>query len=273
MALLTRISGPLHEPDEVRDAVYLMTGDAAAKQSRFWLLLGLSAVIASAGVLSDSTATVIGAMIIAPLGTPIQGVAVGLAGGELRELLWSARLVLLAAIVVVGIGALMGFVLPEIVSPANNSQITGRVSPTLIDLVAAAATGLAGSLAISRRDIGDILPGVAIAISLVPPLAVVGITAQDGLWDDALGALLLFVTNMLAIIVVGGLLYSVLRLLPAQTGARPRRRPVYSVVAIAGRSSWSHWPRRRSTRSSCSRAPLPPATSRGHGRRATASRC
>ena len=99
-----RSRGPLRTPDEVRDAVYLMTGDAAAKQSRFWLLLVLAAVIASAGVLTDSTATVIGAMIIAPLAAPIQSVAVGLAGGELRELLWSARLVLLAGLAVVAIG-------------------------------------------------------------------------------------------------------------------------------------------------------------------------
>ena len=109
------------------------------------------------------------------------------------------------------------------------------MSPTVVDLVAAAATGLAGSLAIARRDIGDILPGVAIAISLVPPLAVVGITAAGGAWDSALGALLLFTTNVLAIVVVGGVLYSLLGLLPEQPGAaRMRRRPVYSVVAAAG---------------------------------------
>jgi len=232
--VLRRIGGPLRAPDEVRDAVYLMTGDTAAKQSRFWLLLALAAVIASAGVLADSTATVIGAMIIAPLATPIQGVAVGLAGGELRELLWSARLVLLAGLVVVAIGALSALVLPELVPADHNDQITGRVSPTLVDLVAAAATGLAGALAIARRDIGDIVPGVAIAVSLVPPLAVVGITAVDGAWGDSLGALLLFTTNVLAIIVLGALLYSLLGLLPARPGSPAMRRPVYSVVAGAG---------------------------------------
>jgi uncharacterized hydrophobic protein (TIGR00271 family) len=225
----------MRTPDEVRDAVYLMTGDAAAKQSRFWLLLVLAAVIASCGVLTNSTATVIGAMIIAPLATPIQGVAAGLAGGELRELLWSARLVLLAGLAVVAIGALCAVVLPELVPLDRNSQITSRVSPTLIDLVAAAATGLAGALAIARRDIGDIVPGVAIAISLVPPLAVVGVTAVAGDWNDSLGALLLFTTNVLAIIVLGAILFSVVGLLPAAPDAPAmRRRPVYSVVAGAG---------------------------------------
>jgi uncharacterized hydrophobic protein (TIGR00271 family) len=235
IGVAARLGGPLRTPDEVREAVYLNSGDAAAKQGRFWLLLILSAVIASAGVIADSTATVIGAMIVAPLAIPIQGVAVGLAGGELGQLLWSARTVVLAGLVVVGLGALVAFVLPELVPAEANSQITGRVSPTLVDLLAAAATGLAGALAIARRDIGDILPGVAIAISLVPPLAVVGITAAGGDWDDALGALLLFATNVLAMIVLGSVLYSLLGLLPAQPGAPAmRHRPVYSVVAVAG---------------------------------------
>ncbi len=226
------LSGELRTADEVRDAAYLFTGDAPAKLSRFWLLLALSAVIASAGVIGDSTATVIGAMIIAPLATPIQGIAVGLAGGELRELLHSTRILVTAGLAVVLIGAAAEFVLPQIVVPASNAQITGRIAPTLVDLVAATATGLAGSLAIARRDIGDILPGVAIAISLVPPLAVVGITAADGAWTDALGALLLFTTNVLAIIVAGSVLYSLLGLLPGAEGVR--RRPVYMVVGAVG---------------------------------------
>ncbi|MDA0183426.1 DUF389 domain-containing protein [Solirubrobacter phytolaccae] len=226
------LGGELRTADEVRDAVYL---DAPPKLTRFWLLLVLSAVIASAGVIGNSTATVIGAMIIAPLATPIQGIAVALAGGELAALLKSASTLVTAAVAVAALGAVASWVLPEVVPAASNGQITSRVSPTVIDLVAAAATGLAGSLAIARRDIGDILPGVAIAISLVPPLAVVGITAADGAWHDTVGALLLFTTNVLAIIVAGTLLYSLLELLPQAADAPSmRRRPVYLVVAVAG---------------------------------------
>jgi uncharacterized hydrophobic protein (TIGR00271 family) len=220
--------GELRTPEEMRDAVYL---DEPAKLSRFWLLLALSAVIASAGVLADSTATVIGAMIIAPLATPIQGIAVALAGGELPALLKSATTLVAAVLAVALVGAAAAFVLPDVVAYASNSQIAGRVAPTLVDLVAAAATGLAGSLAIARRDIGDILPGVAIAISLVPPLAVVGITAGAGEWRDAVGAVLLFTTNVLAIIVVGSLLYSTLGVLPRRA---MRRRRAYAVIGAAG---------------------------------------
>jgi uncharacterized hydrophobic protein (TIGR00271 family) len=240
--LLGIASGETRTPEEIRDAAYLSQGDVAAKQSRFWLLLVLSAGIATAGVISDSTATVIGAMIIAPLATPIQGVAVAITFGEVRPLVASITTVALAIAVVTGTGFLLALVLPEIVPLAKNSQITGRISPTIIDLVAAAVTGLAGSFAIARRDIGDILPGVAIAISLVPPLAVVGVAAQAQDWDGALGALLLFTTNMLAIIVVGVIVFSGVQLL---RGGRPKpalssafvtviAASVFVTVALAG---------------------------------------
>ena len=232
--LRDRLAGETRTPEEIREAVYLFGGDVGAKQSRFWLLLVLAAGIATAGIISDSTATVIGAMIVAPLAVPIQGMAVGIAYGELRPLLLSLAIVVSAVAAVILIGAGLSWLLPQLHAPSDNSQITGRVSPTIVDLVAAATTGLAGAFAVARRDIGDILPGVAIAISLVPPLAVVGVTAVDGDWSGAFGALLLFVTNMVAIVVVGTALFTALRVRQGRgVDASFRRRPVYAVVAVA----------------------------------------
>ncbi|MBF6620309.1 MAG: DUF389 domain-containing protein [Patulibacter sp.] len=230
------LTGDVRSQDEIREAVYLFTGDVVAKQSRFWLLLVLATAIATAGVIGDATATVIGAMIIAPLATPIQGVAAAIAAGEARPLLLSTAMVVAAVAVVVGLAGLMAVVLPELHAPSDNAQITSRISPTLIDLVAAAATGLAGAVAVARRDIGDILPGVAIAISLVPPLAVVGVTGVDGDWTGAVGALLLFLTNVLAMIVVGVIVLGVIAGLRDRgaAGERFRRRGVYAVVGTAG---------------------------------------
>ncbi len=229
-----RIAGEARTPDEIREAVYLFTGDVGAKQSRFWLLLILATGIATAGVVGDSTPTVIGAMIVAPLSIPIQGAAVAIAYGELRALLLSAGTVVASALVVVGLSALIALILPELKPLADNSQIAARASPTLIDLAAATATGLAGAFAIARRDIGDILPGVAIAISLVPPLCVVGVTIASGDWDDALGAFLLFATNVLAMIVVGVALYTALGWAREWRRDRSfRPRPVYAVLGLA----------------------------------------
>lgn len=77
--------------------------------------------------------------------------------------------------------------------------LTDRVSPRLIDLLAALATGAVGAFAMVRADVSDTLPGVAIAISLVPPLAVVGLSLESGAPEQALGALLLLGTNAGAI--------------------------------------------------------------------------
>ena len=192
--------------EELSDDLDLRSGDTRAKQSAFWTMLVLSAVIATAGVLADSTATVIGAMIIAPLSTPIMGIALGIVK---RERLGAGRFVLLGAVVVVLVGVVAALVVPDI-DLHTNSQITSRTSPTVVDLVAAIATGLAGAVGLSRRDVAAVLPGVAIAISLVPPLAVVGICLGEGSVELALGALLLFVSNLVSMVIAGTLLFAAL---------------------------------------------------------------
>jgi uncharacterized hydrophobic protein (TIGR00271 family) len=180
--------------------LFLTEGDRSRNLSAYWVLLGLAATIAAAGVVVDSTATVIGAMIVAPLMTPIIGMAVALVLADRRQLTVSAGLVLSGALLVVIIGYAMGLLVPYDVVASTNTQVSGRVQPRLIDLVAALATGLVGAFALLRDDVSDTLPGVAIAISLVPPLAVVGLTAESRAWDESAGALLLFATNVAAIL-------------------------------------------------------------------------
>ncbi len=171
--------------------------------SRFWLLLVLSTVIASAGIVSNSTATVIGAMIVAPLMTPILGIVLGVVLADAGNLRRRLVLLLAGAAAVVVLSWLLGLVVPFPVLAATNSQVAARVTPEVVDLVAALATGAVGSVALARSDISDTLPGVAIAISLVPPLAVVGLTLESGAPRQALGALLLFTTNVAAILASG----------------------------------------------------------------------
>ena len=189
--------------DDMRSSVFFEGPGAADKMSRFWILLSLAAVIAASGVVADSTATVIGAMIVAPLMTPILGTMLAVVLGDRPNLLRSIALVAAGAAAAIAIGFLVSLIVPIDVVAATNSQVAGRVSPRLIDLLAAVATGAVGSIALVRRDIADTLPGVAIAISLVPPLTVVGLTAEAGEWDQAMGALLLFGTNVAAILTTG----------------------------------------------------------------------
>ncbi|WP_243057149.1 DUF389 domain-containing protein [Nocardioides sp. SR21] len=214
-------------PEELDDDLNLRSGDARAKQSAFWAMLVLSSIIASAGVLGDSTATVIGAMIIAPLSTPIMGIALGIVLGHRNG---SLVYVTLGAVVVVAIGVAFSLAVPQDISLLGNSQISSRTSPGLADLAAAIATGFAGSIALSRRDVAAVLPGVAIAISLVPPLAVVGVCLGQGAPDLALGALVLFLSNLLAMVAAGVLIFATLN--PAGATSHRRQGLVITTLAV-----------------------------------------
>ena len=202
---------------------------------RFAVLLFLATIIATVGVLGDSTATVIGAMIVAPLMTPIMATATALIMGNMRRAIYSLLLVAAGVTGVIVLSWLMGNLYTGVISFTQNAQILGRVSPRLIDLIAALASGAAGAFCLSRDDIADSLPGVAISISLVPPLCVVGIALSAGEIDAAMGALLLFVTNFLSIILAGG---GVLALLGLNQAAMVKikgsaRRNAFMMVIVA----------------------------------------
>jgi len=216
--------------ERMTTAVFIEPELRSRSSTRFWTLLVLASVIATAGVVGDSTATVIGAMIVAPLMTPILGVAVGLVLSNHRPLVRSVLLVVLGALAVIAIAYVIGVVVHPPDDYATNTQVAARISPRFIDLMAALATGLVGAFALVRSDISDTLPGVAIAISLVPPLAVVGLLLQVQRYGDAMQALLLFGTNVAAIIVTGTI---VLLLYKVRDAARSAG---YPVARMSGRA-------------------------------------
>ncbi|MGC3995414.1 MAG: TIGR00341 family protein [Propionicimonas sp.] len=204
--LLTRVTA--EDVERMMSRLLLTEGDdRQRKLSAFWVLIILATVIASAGVMADSTATVIGAMIVAPLMTPILGTALSVVLSRRRLILVNLGMVVAGAACVVAIAFLLGMTNQVHLVADTNSQIAARVTPRLIDLLAALATGVVGAFAMVRSDISDTLPGVAIAISLVPPLAVVGLTLESGAPEQALGALLLFGTNVTAIIATGTVVF------------------------------------------------------------------
>lgn len=221
----------------MREKLLFEGDERARKLSAYWTLLLLAAAIASAGVVSDSTATVIGAMIVAPLMTPILGVVLAVTIGDGRNLALSVTLVVTGALAVVAVGYGFGLLAEVPVDASTSSQVAGRVSPRIVDLAAAIATGAVGAFALVRSDVSDTLPGVAIAISLVPPLAVVGLTLEAGQGDEAVGALLLFLTNVSAILVTGVLVMGLYRVRSAalvSAGRQPlgRRAAVTVIVAF-----------------------------------------
>jgi uncharacterized hydrophobic protein (TIGR00271 family) len=201
---------------------------------RFSVLLFLSAVIAAEGVIEDSTATVIGAMIIAPLMTPILATTAGLVMGNATRA-WRSFLHVVAGVVgVIAVAALLGALAIHVVDFSTNSQITGRIAPRLIDLIVAVAAGTAAAFATARDDVADSLPGVAISISLVPPLCVVGISLAGAEWTNAWGALLLFLTNFLSILLAGGAVFALFGLGAAATAGESHvnRKRAYRIIAF-----------------------------------------
>jgi uncharacterized hydrophobic protein (TIGR00271 family) len=174
---------------------------------RFTALTALSASIAAFGLLANSGAVVIGAMLVAPLMTPIMGAAAATVTAQNRRLVRALLIIALGTVVAIAVGWVVGFVAAGTVLDVRQlpAEIRGRTFPGLLDLGVAITAGAAGGYIQPRRSAISALPGVGIAVALVPPLATVGITAELGLGEDARNALLLYLTNLAAIIFSAGL--------------------------------------------------------------------
>ena len=182
----------------------------------FYLLLALAAAIATFGLLTNSAATIIGAMIIAPLMNPIASLAYALVVLSPR-LLERAIITLLTGIVLV---IAIAYLTTELLGLTTvGSEILGRTTPNSLDLGVALAAGAAAAFANTRRSIASALPGVAISVALVPPLSVVGIglclgqlgteiAVSKGVESNiAAGSFILFVTNLAGIVFSGSLVF------------------------------------------------------------------
>ena len=186
--------------DEIQEGTYFEPPDRANKLTAWWVMLILSVAIAAFGVLQDSTAVVIGAMLIAPLMTPIVGIAGGAVNGWSQRVLSSATMVAAGVGAAIGVSYIIGAWAPAIVPLAQNTQVTSRVHPNIIDMAIAVAAGAAGAFASVNKRVSASIAGVAIAVALVPPLAVVGLTLNAGMYEDSLGAFVLFATNFVSIV-------------------------------------------------------------------------
>lgn len=215
---------------DVADSLYFEEPDLAHKLTSYSVMLLLSVAIATLAILQDSTAVVIGAMLIAPLMTPIMGTAAAIVSGWRERMTSSLVLVGVSVIGAIAVAWTIATWTPALVPIATNGQITARVSPTLLDLGIALAAGAAGAYATVDDRVSASLPGVAIAVALVPPLGVVGVTLRAELFDEALGAFLLFSTNFVSIILASVVVFLL-------TGFSPVRRFIderHDVINVLG---------------------------------------
>lgn len=168
----------------------------------YWLQLVVSVGIAILGLVLGSTAVVIGAMLIAPLMGPIVSFGMGLAVGSPFLVLRSGARILMSVVVAIGCSGLLTRLLPF---HELNAELAARTAPTALDLLTAAFCALAGVYASMRpaSDVASTAAGTSIGISLVPPLCASGFGMGTANWSVASGAALLFLTNLVAIVVVG----------------------------------------------------------------------
>lgn len=214
---------------------FVVVDDPLRQYSMFFLRLVAATVVATAGIAADSATTIIGAMLLAPLMSPMLGCALATALGRPRDVFRTLGIVLLGMAIVVAISIGVTALIPVAADMDANAQVLARVSPRLVDLVIALAAGFMAALASMRRDIPDALPGVAISAAIVPPLCVVGAGIYEGAPDAARGAFLLFLANFVAIQVMGAVVYLLMGLAPRRESATASdmRAAWYSLVAMA----------------------------------------
>jgi uncharacterized hydrophobic protein (TIGR00271 family) len=207
--------------------------------SQFTMLMVLSSGIAAFGLLADSSAVVIGAMLVAPLMTPITAAAAATVMARNARLVRSIAVIVLGTLAAIAVGYFTAVIAGTEITSVTDlpRQVTDRTFPGLLDLGVAVTAGAAAGYIAPRRSTLSALPGVGIAVALVPPLAVVGITLEAGAGDLAANAFLLYVTNLAAIVFAASVMLILAGFRPTSvaSGSLARRLLITlgAVVAVA----------------------------------------
>ncbi len=195
-----RITRPIDK--ERQGEVRVRLREASHPSFDFFLLVFLSGTIATMGLLTDSVAIIIGAMLVAPLMSPILGMGMASITGDGHLLRDSISGVIQGAIVAIVVSFLWTWLnrnLPFILLQEVPGEVLARTNPSPIDLTIAVAGGIAAAYALAQPHLSAALPGVAIATALMPPLCTIGVGLALDRMDVAGGASLLFITNAVAI--------------------------------------------------------------------------
>jgi uncharacterized hydrophobic protein (TIGR00271 family) len=224
---------------ERRAEVQVQLRDASTPNFDYYLLVALSSIIATSGLLTNSAAVIIGAMLVAPLMSPILGISLASVAGDGRLARDGAQGLLRGMAFAVGMAILITLssqILPF--NPIADQQtlppeIVARTHPSPFDLVIALAGGLAAAYALAQPQLSAALPGVAIATALMPPLCTVGIGLALGDWSAAGGSLLLYLTNLAAIAFAGIVTFVGLGFRPQGAAALNRRELPRSLMVSA----------------------------------------
>lgn len=189
---------------ERRQIVIRDIAEGSEPEFRFYLMVAISTMIASFGLIINSTAVIIGAMLVAPLMTPIFGIALALIRSDARLFGRALTAEIVGVVAAIAMSLVIGLLYPAL---EPTPEMIARTEPQLFDLLVAVFAGLAGAYALVDEKISPALPGVAIATAIVPPLANVGLCFSVGQYVAGVGSFLLFFANFLSILLVASAVF------------------------------------------------------------------
>jgi len=211
--------------DRYRDLFADLRGQGKLS-STYMILMVLSTILATVGLFLNSASVVIGAMLLAPLMQPIVSSSMGVLRRDQSLLFNSLKTVLVGVLLVLVSAALIALILPL---ENLTDEITARLSPSLLDLMVALASGVAAAYAQNNDKIVGSLAGVSIAVALVPPLATAGIGLGWMNFDVFYQAFLLFLTNFVGIIFAASITFLIMGYAPIQRA----KKGLFYALALA----------------------------------------
>lgn len=207
--------------------LFLNLKENASITNTYVLLMVLSSLLATLGLFLNSPSIVIGAMVLAPLMAPIISLSMGVLRSDADLSKQSFLTLFTGMLIALSLSALMAYILPF---QEVTHEIEGRLHPSTLDLLVAVLSGVAGAFANVRENVAKSLPGVAIAVALVPPLCVSGIGLGWMNLEVFYGAMLLFLTNLTGIILAAGLSFMFIGFAPF---SRAKKGILISVFLVA----------------------------------------
>jgi uncharacterized hydrophobic protein (TIGR00271 family) len=203
------------------------TVDELIEKSRpspiYYTLLILSTLIVSSGILIDNASVIIGGMLVTPVLTPLLVIGLGLAIGEIAPIKHSVILIFKSFVLVVGVSILLGFVFGQ---PEKILVFENTLRTAVLYFIISLTSGIAATFAWARKEMAVALPGVAIAVALVPPLSLVGIGFS--LFNLALSRFYFFILvfNLVGIIIGSLIVFSLLKFHKAEREVKEKTQQV-----------------------------------------------
>lgn len=224
--MLRALFGNVSEEDK-NTAIQNIVGHATPRQD-FFVMMGLSVAMAVFGILLDSIVILIGSMLIAPLLYPLLSFALGVITTDSNLMARSFSTITKS----VGYGLVVGFVIGFVFSNHDATTIfpNAVISSSLMYSVVAVIAGFAAALAMTKPHLNETLPGVAISVALVPPLATAGIGLALFEWQIVSDSLLLFIVNAIGIVFSSMIVFSLFRFAVKQRVAAAALKKVDEVV-------------------------------------------